>query len=727
MKTVKAYTIEDISKWQMELEELVEKSDSDKKADISLPALQRGFVWRPYQMEALWDSILRGYPIGSLLIANAEGNTAKDLLDGQQRCTTIALGFHDPLIKAEFNLLNIKPKNIPSVWIDLKPLDKNKYGLRFAIRVLTRSHPWGYQLSDHRKPLSKFDQATALAYLRHRCGEDKISFANIEAHYRTPWDAHFPIPLSFLLTIGTEELEQWKKKLKARIMRDLNGIQSKYGLVSYDNLKEEWLDTAFMAIKNAKSLLIPEIEVKQRRLQETDNREFSDKEKNQEQAATLFLRLNSAGTPISGQELIYSLIKASFPEAKQLVEEIGQHYLAPSVVVNLFVRFLRMKMNDFNSYQKQVSLEVFRGYLKNEKFKDALKKLIFSGEAKSLMLDAVNIIKGEGDEIPPILLREVIARNVELLVALFAYLDTYRTVLVAPEKEAIRRSFFHTTLFCNSKDKRTLSPIFFNMLKGNAEAGLSNTWELHWEQLSKQNITLLPLLLKPDHFGKILDIISCKYLADGKHHFYDEAWLKEVFREHNELLEYFPKNLNISENLEDNLEQEKKIESAVAHWIKISRNVFWNRQFLIVAQRAYFNEQFKDYMEFEGIEDSSRPWDWDHIYPDSWVYRKWEISQLVRWLNSTNGNIRALSFNENRSQSNRQSPKQRFENNRFAQQNSFIHPENVQYWLALTNQNQRLKRKTTAEEAFVNAVFKRTENIYRACFDVIFCSAENEK
>jgi len=61
MNVVKAYTIYDISKWQMELEE--HKADKHNEANelISLPTLQRGFVWKPYQIEMLWDSILRAY------------------------------------------------------------------------------------------------------------------------------------------------------------------------------------------------------------------------------------------------------------------------------------------------------------------------------------------------------------------------------------------------------------------------------------------------------------------------------------------------------------------------------------------------------------------------------------------------------------------------------------------------------------------------------------------
>ena len=41
-----------------------------------IPDLQRGLVWKPRQMELLWDSILRGFPIGSFIFAEATEWTA---------------------------------------------------------------------------------------------------------------------------------------------------------------------------------------------------------------------------------------------------------------------------------------------------------------------------------------------------------------------------------------------------------------------------------------------------------------------------------------------------------------------------------------------------------------------------------------------------------------------------------------------------------------------------
>ena len=39
-----------------------------KNEEIILPAIQRDFVWETEQIESLMDSIMRGYPIGIVLL-----------------------------------------------------------------------------------------------------------------------------------------------------------------------------------------------------------------------------------------------------------------------------------------------------------------------------------------------------------------------------------------------------------------------------------------------------------------------------------------------------------------------------------------------------------------------------------------------------------------------------------------------------------------------------------
>jgi hypothetical protein len=52
--------------------------DDEPSWVATLPSLQRGAVWKPRQVELLWDSLFRGFPIGSLVISED--------LDGQKSC-----------------------------------------------------------------------------------------------------------------------------------------------------------------------------------------------------------------------------------------------------------------------------------------------------------------------------------------------------------------------------------------------------------------------------------------------------------------------------------------------------------------------------------------------------------------------------------------------------------------------------------------------------------------
>ncbi|MGL6022115.1 MAG: hypothetical protein ACRC0A_03305 [Chitinophagaceae bacterium] len=63
----------------------------------------------------------------------------------------------------------------------------------------------------------------------------------------------------------------------------------------------------------------------------------------------------------------------------------------------------------------------------------------------------------------------------------------------------------------------------------------------------------------------------------------------------------------------------------------------------------------------DDIEDTNTPWDWDHIYPSSWVDHK-QCYQIFKKWNSCTGNFRAISLAENRSESDHISPHERLEN-----------------------------------------------------------------
>ena len=94
---------------------------------FKIPAIQRGLVWGPKQIAALWDSIIKGYPIGIFTVYETDDNNYA-LIDGQQRLNAICSGFEYCPNTAESTL-----------WVSC---DKEGQSPKFTLCTIT--HPWGF-------------------------------------------------------------------------------------------------------------------------------------------------------------------------------------------------------------------------------------------------------------------------------------------------------------------------------------------------------------------------------------------------------------------------------------------------------------------------------------------------------------------------------------------------------------------------------------------------------
>ncbi|MDI9366044.1 MAG: DUF262 domain-containing protein [Flavobacterium sp.] len=682
------FNLSEISKWQLDYE----------NSKVELPALQRGFVWKASQIESLWDSILRGFPIGSFLLSRSEDEKLF-LLDGQQRATSLAIGFYNPWEKTLNEKNNFwSLKNIPIVWIDLNPSEKTNTQ-KFVIRVITQSHPWGYQRKDNNSILSVSDRRNALKVFRENPDNENGGYIQLSPLKVFPYDSNLPVPLTFLIKSISEYKENWKVYLIELCREQLPiNIKTKHS----ENDEKNYLDklteviyssefdkNIFNAIVNLEQVVVPAIVIKQEILKAEDEQTGED--------PTLFVRLNSSGTRIAGEELIYSIYKASFPEAKKLVENIGASFVAPSLVISLVSRLALSEINE-NNYPYSISVNYFRKEIKDDNFKTKLRELIgneFNSPASQLFNKAFEILLSKNDfEIPPVLVKSIVKGSPDLFLLLLQWIKFNDGVI---SKEVNKNILAKLTALTWFGDNTKYVPKLWSNI---------NTKEFCW---SKQNLSI-PYLNKKDFimYPMILPTTLKNYLLQSvvKE---NVLWENLYPPADNKILKTFSSILNTE------LQQETEIANATNEmWVSFRNRLFWCKPLVLFAQRKYINDSFGEFNQMETLEDTNTPWDWDHIYPASWVYAKWNINPNTRHWTNAIGNFRAMSLEENRSENNSLSPCDRLINVR---EQSFVKENDWEYW-------EKIKGRINDGDSemikiHLSAIVHRLCNIYEEWYETL--------
>ncbi len=684
-----SFGLTEISKWQLDF-------DNSK---VELPALQRGFVWKVNQIESLWDSILRRFPIGSFLLSKSEDEKLF-LLDGQQRATSIAIGYYDPWKKQADEKNNFwSLKNIPIVWIDLSPNEKTNTQ-KFVIRVVTQSHPWGYQRKDNNSILTVSDRRNALKIFRENPDNKNGGYIQLSPLKVFPYDADLPVPLSFLIKTISEQEENWKDSLidMCRENLPINNMRSKHfgsdEKKYLERLKEtlhssEFDDNTFNAIKNLEQVVIPAIVVKQEILKEDDEQTEED--------PTLFVRLNSSGTRIAGEELIYSIYKASFPEAKKLVENIGASFVAPSLVISLVSRLALTEINQDN-YPYSISVNDFRKRIKDENFKSKLRKLIGteSNSPASLLFNrAFEILLSKNDfAMPPVLVKSIVKGSPDLFLLLLQWIKLHDEETNKEVRKSILATLTALTWF--GRDNTKYVRELWSYISSN------DFWSkriLSVPYLNKKDFIMYPMIQPSTLRDYLLQSVVEENINWGNLYPTSDS---EIMKTYKSIL-----NIELNQTADiDNVTKEI--------WDNFTNKLFWCKPLVLFAQREYINKSFGEFNQMENLEDTNTPWDWDHIYPDSWVYYQKNVFPLTRKWNRSIGNFRALSLEENRSENNSLSPYERLLE---VQLQSFIKENDWKFWSKI--QNRIYDKETEKIKIHLSAVIHRFCNIYEEWYSAL--------
>lgn len=760
-------TLREIAAWQ-----LPEVAQLAPDKSVALPALQRGAVWKPHQVECLWDSLVRGFPIGACLLAPFERsrgtqlfkfqqqqpavqnhNPEFHLLDGQQRANAIALGFLNPWDP-------MRSQATAVLWVDIAP-QPDDANTRFLFRVITRSHPWGYKRDNAAQRITNKQMHEALeAFCLASPNLKNSRPAEIPLKYAWPYDSAAPIPLALLLEAVQESdcIAALRRRLQQMPLFNIALPERKgwdwarnigAALDRADSRLVDHFSELCYGLKACLQASIPALVLRPPR----DTKNSSNNQPSRDPVETLFVRVNTQGTTLDGEELIYSLLKSAWPEAQECVQELQFKVVPASRLVLLSTRLVLACSSEYKETLPPIpSVSGFRRLLRCDNLEDRMQQFI-RNRGYHIFKTAKDMLESGEYGLPVVLSCGIARSRPDVLLLLLRWVDRMLAAGKNPcsmSSRDKRRIIGMVTAFAwFAVDPTRCASLVWKRLQACAAEELDSffshsTFMLTLKLGDQDYVPMLPLV-SPDVLSAFINTQVTNFDADGS--CWTAAW-------------------NWSERMQPNQLPEKLVEwyssSFANYWDRppredgskfdllpaisrswrdlIGRLKDWHRRqdLLLYAQRGLIREHFPDYDPSmpDQMEDINCPWDYDHVHPQSYVARKWEIPQIIKDWHSTMGNFRAWPFDINRADGD-DIPQAKFgnvsimERERYGlsspeqkRQLSFI-DDNLdwKYWQASAPHDCRegryLSRATSAtyRQALIRGITTRFVAIYREWYD----------
>lgn len=571
---------------------------------FKIPNIQRGLVWKSLQMELLWDSILRGFPIGSMLVLDKKGFGEGDLLDGQQRANAIIAGFNKTNILGEK-----KPKNI--IWLDLTytKSESDKERRKFGIRTTNSSHPWGYDgygnklsASDRRESLRK---AYGDNYSRKKSDWDIRKFV---PHYFSKQKDFLPIPLAILVSAAKGKTISNMQEFKNTVVGDVKKFSEKSP--TWKNLYEDKV-LKFIENEANKEFFSTFLELNNYRIIFN----FVD---NNDDIEILFNRVNSRGTQMTNAELAYAAIKhygAKLCRCQNIGQVIKEKSVGIMLEQNLAQLLFRYCFSDNN-----ISGEINASRIRE-------KALLTGAEAKTdrVVNNLTKMFAGENKTIDTI-----IKRTKEILLK---SPDDYELPNFLMAEIASAKPNLFVLLFCIIEKQNNLKDPFVQAL----------IFYLYCFSINNEPVRLIFEKVSGDE--KIDEDAIINILRDS----ISREWCYPIISS----FKNFPALNEVAFTSSWNIDRFSDVDGFSVFRLLFSYGNYQGYFMLKYAQRRFYKELFGDYdpSNKEQWDEINRPWDHDHIIPKRWIPEDGEWKNCIsQWVNSM-GNIADIPYEENRGKS----------------------------------------------------------------------------
>lgn len=634
VENIRPLSLQTIANWQIS----PESNGGNIHAEI--PAFQRGLVWNPAQIEVLWDSLLRGIPIGVISLIPMEGaerysQTAADggrkgyfILDGQQRCNAITLGFR------EFNGAD---KN-PILWIDLLPSKEiqDRSNRRFFFYVTTPARPWGYSISDSNGenksgniPPSRYREALERIKFESRDGQIKPAVEDL-----WPVEATLPVPVAVFRKFVDEGGE-------ARFFDYISQNEDKlklHGVGWYDSFLEkqkgmpvDLLESNIITIKEAyrKALEMPVMALvapSSLASWPAEQSQNFNADNDDSEIAVYFARLNKGGTTPSPEDLNYSILKSINPALCKIEKyksyETGMP-MHPSRMAHIAMLAYKSRMSNDKKIARNITRHDAYSLGRDKDFADFVcgTNEDMSRFEKSLMQIDRWLLQSDDfkEGLLPMMRTAIARRNVNLFLFLVLLAENVNLATLALKQNQIVALV--TMLAWFGDDNRLGYNDLYHKLRSGDDVDVQMKIK-EW------------LFLQIEHGA--LHIPPPMSVMDN-----------------------LIKSVSVTEGSSGNMNEVHHAWNPVSYENALNQLWYWNgetgRSIVLYACREYMKKTFGNYDPASVVwNEDARPWDYDHIIPSKWLIsgqgrRQGDWHELVcEFLNSI-GNIAPIPFSKNRS------------------------------------------------------------------------------
>lgn len=478
---------------------LIDIKDWYKRNNKLIPEIQRDLVWSSKQIVMLWDSILRGFPIGSFIILE-DSDGKLQVLDGQQRINAIAQGFG--------TYMDNNSDSDTVLWLDIcgKPQDTKQY----PIMITTKSQPWGYKSNDECSKLSSNERRDALLlYFGKNYPYESIYTKSIDLYSTWPYKSKMPIPLPIILKhIDAPNENDFRDRVKADFLGSCFSV--------HDRIEYQWdeLIKFFDSFHNLINYSIGNPTL--------SNASIS----NDSDLVLLFERITNGGTNIHRDDLAYSIIKAHFKGIGiKEKDSIVLNNISPAKLARFLLRIADSKKSE--SFVGDFEYQKIREYSQKKDFKACI------SEYYNNIKDITSLIESIFDtcNVPKFLRVEIANKSTELYMLLVYIAICKIDTLIADSKmqHFLCGLVLYLKWFCNNLS------IAVNVIKKHIDNNFSyNGFKIALSEILGLNI--LTPFITPNQF-KNMFVIEAGESWIHRQHNYPELWNK--VKEKRELLIFF--------------------------------------------------------------------------------------------------------------------------------------------------------------------------------------------